>query len=204
MKYFHACIEEMNILPVNNWDNIKKEGVVGLSVLVDTDGILEAAMLIQAVHPVLDSIAMQTVRQATFRPTSQIINVDTSYYLQLLIPYYEESFDLNELAILYDYAYDEEMYDVAPEPVAGWDKAPLRVEYKGYSNMIRVEGKIEITFCIDSKGGVGQFYISKPFGYGAEEQAIEAIRRLQWKPATKAGKPVPCLVAIPFEFNYWY
>ncbi|MBC8375175.1 MAG: energy transducer TonB [FCB group bacterium] len=204
MKYFDACIIEMNILPVKNWSEIKKEGVVGISALIDIEGKLEAALVIQSVHPSLDAIALQSVRQATFRSPQHIINVDTSYVLQILIPYYEDDFDLSELSTIYNYAYDEEMYDVAPEPVVGWEKAPLKVEYQGYSNMNRVEGDIQISFYIDSKGQPGQFYISKPFGYGAEEQAIKAIRKTKWKPATKLGKPVPCIVSIPFGFYYWY
>jgi len=204
MKYFDACIIDMDILPVKNWSEVKKEGVVGISALIDMEGQLEAAMVTQSVHPILDEIAMQSVRQATFRSPDCTINVDTNYVMQLMIPYYEDDFDLSELSILYDYAYDEEMYDVAPEPVVGWEDAPLKVEYTGYSSMTRVEGGIKITFYIDSKGQPGQFYISKGFGYGAEDQAIKAIRKTKWKPATREGKPVPCIVSIPFGFYYWY
>ncbi len=204
LKYFDACITKMNILPVTNWSEIRKEGVVGISALIDKQGNLEAALVMQSVHPILDEIAMQTVRQASFRSPECTINIDTSYVMQLMIPYYEDDFDLSELSTLYDYAYDEEMYDVAPEPVVGWEDAPLKVEYTGYSSMTRVEGDIKITFCIDSKGHPGQFYVSKGFGYGAEDQAIKSIRKTKWKPATKDGKPVPCIVSIPFGFYYWY
>ena len=204
MKYFNACLEEFEILPVPNWQSIDEEGVVGLSIQVDKSGTLEAAMIIQSVHPALDSAAMNSVKNAKYISSDRIINVDNGYVIQMLIPYYNSEFDVQELSIINAHAYDEMMYDIAPIPEKGWEDETLRVKYEGYANMQAVEGETQITFCIDSKGKPGQFYVAKPFGYGAEEQAINAIRNVTWIPAQKAGRAVPCMINLPFQFYYWY
>lgn len=204
MQYFNACVEEFVILPVENWREIKSEGVVIVKALVEENGELSIAAITQSVHPTLDSIALNSVIAATFKPASRIVNHEGEYFIQFVIPFYESAFNPAEFSILNNLKYGEKMYDIPPEPVEGWSHTDLNIHFSNTGAIQAMVGEVNIIFNIDSQGGIGEFYVSKAFGNGAEEKAIAAIRRVKWQPAMKDGQPVPSAVEIPFQFHYYY
>ncbi len=47
------------------------EGAVVIKVLIDTEGSVDQAVVLQSAHPVLDSLALKAVGECRFRPGSQ-------------------------------------------------------------------------------------------------------------------------------------
>ncbi len=55
----------------------------------------------------------------------------------------------------------------------------------------KIEGKVMIQFVIDEDGTPSDFKVVKGIGYGCDEAALEAFKKMpKWKPATVNGKPV--------------
>jgi hypothetical protein len=43
--------------------------------------------------------------------------------------------------------------------------------------------------------------VGRPIGFGLDENAVEAIRKASFEPATKGGKPVPVLLDLVVQFR---
>jgi periplasmic protein TonB len=55
----------------------------------------------------------------------------------------------------------------------------------------KVEGKVVVKFIITKDGTPTKFEIVEGIGYGCDEAAIEALKKMpEWKPGLVAGKPV--------------
>jgi periplasmic protein TonB len=55
----------------------------------------------------------------------------------------------------------------------------------------KIEGKVVIQFIIDQEGMPGEFKVVQGIGYGCDEAAVEAFKKMpKWKPALVNGKPV--------------
>lgn len=54
---------------------------------------------------------------------------------------------------------------------------------------------------VDAQGKPTEIAISRPIGFGLDEKAIEAIRKSNFKPATKDGQPVPVVVDLVVTFR---
>lgn len=55
----------------------------------------------------------------------------------------------------------------------------------------KVEGTVMIEFIINADGTPSDFKVVKGIGFGCDEAAVEAFKKMpKWKPATVAGKPV--------------
>ena len=55
----------------------------------------------------------------------------------------------------------------------------------------KIEGKVMIQFIINVDGTPSDFKVIKGIGYGCDEAAVEAFKKMpKWKPATVNGQPV--------------
>jgi TonB family protein len=54
---------------------------------------------------------------------------------------------------------------------------------------------------VDAQGKPAEIAIARPIGFGLDEKAIEAIRKSNFKPATKDGQPVPVVVDLVVTFR---
>jgi TonB family protein len=67
----------------------------------------------------------------------------------------------------------------------------------------RISGTVTLDFIVDTNGEVepNVVLVSRPVGYGLDEQAIEAVRRWRFSPATKDGVPVKFRLKTEISFS---
>lgn len=65
----------------------------------------------------------------------------------------------------------------------------------------KVRGQVVVGFILLETGEVVRPRIVESSHESFERSAILAVMQSSWKPATKGGKPVPCLVRVPIRFT---
>lgn len=86
--------------------------------------------------------------------------------------------------------------DVMPEFPGGMKSLGKYIDGKNhhYPKEARdnnIEGKVVVQFIINEDGTPGDFKVIDGIGYGCDEAAVEAFKKMpKWKPATVAGRPV--------------
>lgn len=64
------------------------------------------------------------------------------------------------------------------------------------------EGRVNISFVVDTFGKLTKIQILKPLGLGCDEAAIKFLEGMPlWTPGVDNGKKVPVLLNIPIEFK---
>jgi TonB family protein len=64
-----------------------------------------------------------------------------------------------------------------------------------------MEGTVSLELQVGEYGGVTGARILVPAGHGFDEAALEAAKQFKFLPATRAGKPVPSIVQLAYEFH---
>lgn len=93
-----------------------------------------------------------------------------------------------------------------PIYVGGDVKAPERIfcpapQYTEIARMARVEGIVIVQAIIDKEGNVTNVKVMKPLTMGLTEQAVDAIKRWKFKPATLNSKPVEVYYNLTVNFK---
>jgi D-alanyl-D-alanine dipeptidase len=74
-------------------------------------------------------------------------------------------------------------------------------EYSEAARKEQIKGSLTSWVFVGSDGLVKQVIIYKPIGYGLDEQAIHAVSKWKFAPATVDGNPVPVMVNISIMFT---
>jgi TonB family protein len=77
----------------------------------------------------------------------------------------------------------------------------LEPEYSEMARKARVQGTVCVEAIIDDKGEVRGLRIRDSLGYGLDEQALEAVKKWRFRPATRDGKPVAIVGAFYLTFR---
>jgi protein TonB len=56
---------------------------------------------------------------------------------------------------------------------------------------------------VDAHGNPQIPRVVRALGYGLDEKALEAVRKYRFKPAMKAGDPVPVMITVEVNFRFW-
>ncbi len=89
--------------------------------------------------------------------------------------------------------------DDATEP-----PVPVRTVRPDYPEAMRRDGTagvVTVSCTIDEKGNVTDAKVIKTTNNAFSAPALEALARWKFKPAKKAGNPVPLKVAFPIQFK---
>jgi len=93
-------------------------------------------------------------------------------------------------------------YDEAPEPIGGFQAIHRNLKYPEIARKAGVEGLVIIKAAIDEKGNVFRTEVVKSLGNnGCDEAAIEAIKKVKWKPAKQRDRAVKVWISIPVHFK---
>jgi TonB family protein len=65
----------------------------------------------------------------------------------------------------------------------------------------RIAGTVVVWMIVDKDGHTRDFQITKPLGYGLDEQAIKAVRSWVFEPATYDNHPVAVAVSVEVNFR---
>jgi TonB family protein len=102
----------------------------------------------------------------------------------LLIPYQEMAQDSST-----------QRYDVPPKLLNG-----IQVDYPAEAKSKGICGKVYLRILISKTGCVDQALVIKGIP-GLDEAAIEAVKKLKFKPAKYLGKPVATWINLPIPFE---
>ncbi|MCG8605648.1 TonB family protein [bacterium] len=93
-------------------------------------------------------------------------------------------------------------YDEPPSPKGGFAAIQRALKYPEIARKAGIEGRVIVQVLVSEKGEVVKTRVIKSLGHsGCDEAAVEAIRKVKWKPALQRDKPVKVWVAIPVIFK---
>ena len=94
------------------------------------------------------------------------------------------------------------------DPLAAGDgvRPPLLLErtepeYTDEARIANHEGVALLQADIDSDGRARNIFVLRPLGLGLDEMAIQAVRQWRFRPARRAGRPVPFQVRLQIAFR---
>jgi len=97
--------------------------------------------------------------------------------------------------------------DVLPEFPGGMKALGKYVDGKNHhypkeAQKNKIEGKVIVQFIINADGTPSDFKVIKGIGYGCDEAAVEAFKKMpKWKPATIDGQPVRFLTQMGYLYG---
>jgi TonB family protein len=93
-------------------------------------------------------------------------------------------------------------YDQPPQPVGGFAAIQRNLSYPETARQKGLEGRVVLNIRIDASGTIQDTRVLKSLGDPAcDRAAIEAVKSVEWKPASSKGKPVTVWVGIPIVFK---
>ncbi len=87
-------------------------------------------------------------------------------------------------------------YDEGPQPVTRIDPS-----YPEMAREAEIQGRVVLHVLVGRDGRVKSVKVVRSIAY-LDEAAKQAVRQWVFKPALKAGEPVPAWVEIPVDFHY--
>jgi periplasmic protein TonB len=97
--------------------------------------------------------------------------------------------------------------DVLPEFPGGMKALGKYVDGKNHyypeeARKNKIEGKVMVQFIINADGTPSDFKVTKGIGYGCDEAAVEAFKKMpKWKPAQINGQPVRFLATMGYVYG---
>ena len=76
-------------------------------------------------------------------------------------------------------------------------------EYSEQARQAKISGITVVSLEVDKTGAIQDIQIVQPIGYGLDDQAVRAIERWRFSPATRAGEPVAVLVQVEMGFRLY-
>jgi TonB family protein len=77
----------------------------------------------------------------------------------------------------------------------------LKPAYTKLAAHFQIEAAVEVTVELSAKGEVENAEIARWAGYGLDEQAIEIVRKMQFRPALRDGKEIPARFVLRYNFR---
>lgn len=96
--------------------------------------------------------------------------------------------------------------EVMPEPLGGFGAfgkfLGKNLRFPGAAQDAGVSGRVELSFVIEKNGEISNISISKPAGYGFDQEAMRVLKLAKaWKPGFQNGQPVRVRYSIPINFQ---
>lgn len=93
-----------------------------------------------------------------------------------------------------------------PARVGGAVGAPKAIytpdpNYPEAARIAGYQGTVVIWLIIDTDGTPKQIKVVRKLGMGLDEEAVAAVKKWRFKPATKDGKPIPVMINVEVNFR---
>jgi TonB family protein len=85
-----------------------------------------------------------------------------------------------------------------PRPIS--TKSP---ELSESARRAKYQGSVLLSIVVDKTGQVRNIRVLKPFGFGLDQKAVEAVSKWQFEPATKDGEHIDVEMAIETSFRLY-
>ncbi|HET9934523.1 MAG TPA: energy transducer TonB [Polyangiaceae bacterium] len=76
----------------------------------------------------------------------------------------------------------------------------VQPKYSNTASLANVRGVIRLELDIDERGVVQRVHVVRGLGYGLDESAVEAAKKIEFSPATLCGKPVSSKFTLAFRY----
>ena len=105
---------------------------------------------------------------------------------------------------------------IVPQNQAAWNQAAVHCVFCAFSRLItyspdpecsgealkaKIEGAVVLTVVVGTDGLAHDVSVVKTVGYGLDEEAIKAVKKWRFKPATSLGNPAPAQVGVQINFR---
>ncbi|MBU1101261.1 MAG: energy transducer TonB [Bacteroidetes bacterium] len=91
--------------------------------------------------------------------------------------------------------------DQMPEMVGGMGSLNKYLEYPQPAQQANVQGKVFVLVFINESGSVDDVKVVKGIGMGCDEAAIQAVKKLKFKPGVNNGENVKVKFAFAIDFR---
>lgn len=100
--------------------------------------------------------------------------------------------------------FEEEIFiavEEMPEMIGGIAALQSIIEYPELARQAGVEGRVFVQFIVNQEGNVVDPVVIRGIGAGCDEEAIRAVKTLQFKPGKQRGKAVKVKMMLPVTFR---
>ncbi len=73
--------------------------------------------------------------------------------------------------------------------------------YTALANLYKIAATVDIEIDFDESGKILRTEIVRWAGFGLDESVTETVRKMNWRPATRAGKTLPIRVLLRYNFK---
>ena len=73
--------------------------------------------------------------------------------------------------------------------------------YTATANFYDIEATVDILVDVDETGKILRTEITRWAGYGLDESVMEAVRKMNWRPAERSGKTLPMRILLRYNFK---
>ena len=77
----------------------------------------------------------------------------------------------------------------------------LKPEYTKQAFLYGAKGTVEIAVDLDEKGNILATEIERWEGFGLDESVTDTVRKMNWRPAERGGKPLPMRFLLRYNFK---
>ncbi len=77
----------------------------------------------------------------------------------------------------------------------------LRPAYTSQAALYLIEATVDVEIDVDENGAVSSIEIARWAGYGLDEAAAENVKKMNWRAASRDGKPLPTRVLLRYNFK---
>jgi len=77
----------------------------------------------------------------------------------------------------------------------------VEAEFSDEARRAHFEGVCLVSLIVDTHGNPVNLRVVRSLGHGLDEKALEAVRKWHFKPAMKAGVPVPVMITVEVNFR---
>jgi TonB family protein len=77
----------------------------------------------------------------------------------------------------------------------------LRPAYTSQAGLYLIEATVDVEIDVDENGAIAAVEIARWAGYGLDEATAENVKKMNWRAATRDGKPLPTRVLLRYNFK---
>lgn len=182
------------------------EGATVLSLVIGADGVPADIKVVSSHGDAFDDATIEAVKKSTFAPGS--VNdkpVPVRAYIRVRFspdkrPAFPRIFSRLGTDSL------GQSVGAGNTRQRKFDKPPVALhvqpaEYSQEARIKKLSGVVVLTTVVTTDGLPSDIKVVKPLGMGLDENAIEALSRYRFKPATKDGEPVAAQITIEVSFR---
>lgn len=88
-----------------------------------------------------------------------------------------------------------------PELIGGLASLTQHIQYPEEARRAGIEGRVYVQFIVNEEGNVETPKVIRGIGFGADEAALEAVKKAKFTPGLQRGQPVRVQYSLPIVFR---